>query len=135
MLSQFNINTAIFSMQVAQDGYVLAGISTSNNGDTDVIAVKTDLNGTGKWAYTYRGQKDDYGYSIALANNGYVIAGYARSFGNGGSDGYLVKIGEDGSLMATVDQGLPVSTIILSIIAIVCAGIAIFIIWKWILKK
>ena len=142
-----NTDMATYSMIIAPDGYVIAGTTYTNATGWDVFALKTDLNGSGEWAYTYGGLQDDYGYSICPSDNGYVIAGSTNSFGNGGLDGYLVKIAENGSGPTSLkiwptttpenNSGNASSTtnLILVPIVIACVAIAALVIWKWLLRK
>jgi|SRR5271157_951937 len=141
-----NHDTAIFSMDVVQDGFVLAGTTFSDRGDADLLALKASLNGTGEWGYTYGGSEDDYGYSICPADDGYVIAGNTKSFGSGGTDGYLIRISDNGSGPSTINnpgtntenqpgQGTPFTYGILVTVIIACVAIAALVIWKWILRK
>lgn len=135
-----NTDTAIFSMDVMQDGYVLTGTTFTDKGDADIIVLKADLNGTGLWGYTYGGQQDDYGYSICQADGGFAIAGSTKSFGNDGTDGYIIRINEDGTMSTvapgTQGQSSPMSKDIILLIAIIAfVGVAIFAIRKRIFNK
>jgi hypothetical protein len=101
-----------YSIIQAPDGYVIAGYTDSyGNGSGDVYLVKTDYNGTMQWNKTYGGTGEDRGYSIIQAPDGYVIAGYTDSYGNGSGDVYLVKVGDDASpstpphVVITIDLG------------------------------
>jgi predicted secreted protein len=86
-------------IQTSDGGYVLAGFTNSSgNGGYDFWLVKTDSNGTELWNETYGGPSNDEAYSIVQAGDGgYVLAGYTRSFGNGGSDFWLVKTDASGN--------------------------------------
>jgi hypothetical protein len=48
----------IFSMILADDGYILAG-STSSPGRYDALLIKTDVNGNELWVKTFGGMNDD----------------------------------------------------------------------------
>lgn len=91
-----DLKTAAFSLARApDDGYLITGTVFSNAGDADVLALRTDLNGTQLWANSYGGPEDDYGYStVYSSDDSFMIAGYTRSFGNDGSDVFLLKIAD-----------------------------------------
>jgi hypothetical protein len=82
-------------------GYVIVG-STQNiepccSTGYDPFVMKIDDAGNVLWAKTYPGLNDDYGMDIArYGNSEYVIAGSTQSFGNGETDGFLMRIGLTG---------------------------------------
>ncbi len=95
---------AYTTQQTSDGGYIVAGYSTSNNGDVsgnhgnDYWVVKTDNAGTIQWQKCYGGGGQDYASSIQQTNDaGYIIAGYSESndgdvSGNhGGKDYWIVK--------------------------------------------
>jgi uncharacterized delta-60 repeat protein len=52
------------------------------------------------WEKTFGGSGDDGAYSIQQTKDGgYIVAGYTRSFGAGGSDVYVIKVDENGNKM------------------------------------
>lgn len=55
------------------------------------------------WTKTYGGAENDAGLSVKQTpyDNGYIIAGYTRSFGGGGRDVYLIKTDENGDTLWT----------------------------------
>jgi hypothetical protein len=83
------------------DGFIMTGVTTSTeDGDADVYIVRTQVNGDTLWTHCYGGDSSDVGLSIcAAAGGGYLIAGATNSFGIGGSDGYLLRIDENGELL------------------------------------
>ena len=106
-------NDSLTSIQQTTDGgYVVAGITWSNDGDvsdgydrglTDFWVVKLDGSGNKVWDKTYGGSDYDYVESIQqTSDGGYIVAGYTYSNdgdvsdgNNGGSDYWIVKL--DGS--------------------------------------
>ena len=61
-------------------------------GAEDFLLLLTDDQGTMKWARTYGGPEDETAKEIiSLADKGFLITGYARSFSAGGLDVYLVR--------------------------------------------
>ena len=56
----------------------------------------------------YGGPNNDYGdYIITTSDGGYLIIGYTNSFGNGGYDGYLVKLNNLGVIQWSKAYGGP----------------------------
>ena len=80
-------------------GFIVAGCTEAlDNGESRVYLIKIDESGNTFWERTFGGEKDDVAYAIAPAKGGnFIVAGYTKSFGNGKSDVYLLKIDEDGN--------------------------------------
>lgn len=85
------------SVQVTPDGgFIIAGL-TDRNGDMDAYVVKLDGGGKEVWERTFGGKGDDEALSIAVVRDGgYILAGWTRSFGEGASDVYVVRMDEKG---------------------------------------
>jgi hypothetical protein len=83
--------------QTSDGGYILAGETVSYGpGFYDAWLIKTDALGNEEWSKTYGGAQKDGARSIALtADGGYIVAGYADSFGHPVHDLWLIKT--DGS--------------------------------------
>jgi hypothetical protein len=95
----------------ADGGYVIAGYTTSSDGDIsnnqhpstyEAWVIKINADGQKVWQSTFGGSDQDYAVSITTTpNNGYIIAGYTNSknddaSGNlGRSDAWVLKL--DGS--------------------------------------
>ncbi len=99
--------------QTIDGGYIVAGASTSNNGDVgenwgaaDFWIVKLDASGNLIWETNLGGTLDEGAESILqIADGGYIIAGNSSSYNidvggnNGGYDYWIVKLGPYGSLV------------------------------------
>jgi hypothetical protein len=86
--------------QTADGGYIIAGW-TNSFGDLngDVYLVKTNASGETLWTRTYGGTGVDIGYSVQqTTDRGYIVAGWANSFGSGYFDVYLVKTDSNGKV-------------------------------------
>jgi hypothetical protein len=93
------------SVAVAPDGgYIIAGISYSY-GNGDFWLVKTDAIGVEEWAGNFGGSyNDDGALSVAVTlDGGYIATGYTDSYGSGGSDAWLLKLGESGTTVTPGD--------------------------------
>jgi hypothetical protein len=93
--------------QTTDGGYIVAGATNSfGAGGYDFYLVKTNSAGGTLWSRTYGGRGDDYGRSVQqTADGGYIVAGYADSFGAGGYDIYLVKTDSLGNILWTGTYG------------------------------
>ena len=98
--------------QTADSGYIVAGTSTSTNGDLtfnhgfiDYWVIKLDNSGNLQWQKSYGGSNDDVAYDINQTKDlGFIIAGYTTSSNgdvisnHGFEDYWIVKIDSAGSL-------------------------------------
>ena len=107
--SDEEISTKIIPIE---DGYILIGITKSNNfdfyglnkGNEDVVIIKINNKGEKKWIRTFGGSKNDVAFSIVKANdNGFIITGTTESIdydfeglNNGETDIFVLKINEAG---------------------------------------
>lgn len=106
------------SIIAVSDGYVLVGSSKgsvdedwSNNGGSDGIIVKYDLNGNIVWKHNTGGTRDDEYNSIVAVSDGYVVVGESRSTidenwsNNGSADAIIVKYNLDGTIAWQYNAG------------------------------
>ncbi len=86
--------------ETSDGGYVVTGNTHSfGAGDSDILALKLSPAGDIEWQRTYGGSEEDVAYYIQeTSDGGYVAAGYTDSFGAGGSDFLLLKLGSDGDI-------------------------------------
>ncbi len=103
--------------QTSDGGFIIAGSSTSNNGDVtdhrgdslylDYWIVKVDSGGSIQWQKSLGGSNNDYATAIRQTNaGGYIVAGYSYSndsdvtghHGVGGIDYWVVKLDTAGTI-------------------------------------
>ena len=91
-----------YSVQQTSDGgYIVAGETNSFSASYygDAFLVKTDANGNIIWAKTYRGTSWDRARHVQqISDGGYIVAGWANSFGAGNFDIFLVKTDANGDI-------------------------------------
>ena len=87
-------------VQSSDGGFAIGGVTSSSGaGSSDVYVIKTDTAGTVQWSKTYGGSAGDYGLHIdQTSEGGFIVCGYANSFGAGGSDGYVIKLDSSGNI-------------------------------------
>jgi hypothetical protein len=88
-----NYDRGISVRQTSDKGYAIVGYTRSfGAGKDDVYLIKTDARGSVQWSNTYGGKDPDNGWAVLqTSDNGFIITGFTRSFGNGGYDVYVVK--------------------------------------------
>ncbi len=89
-----NIDIAHSVRELSDGSFILTGYTRSfgTQSGRRIWLIKTSSTGDTIWNNTFGGSNDDEGYDVMQTNDGgYVIAGYTKSFGNGGKDVYLVK--------------------------------------------
>jgi hypothetical protein len=87
-----------FVHQTSDGGFVICGGTWSfGNGHIDAYLIKTDSLGDTIWTRTFGGFSEDWASCVQITDDGgYVLAGWAGSFGAGNYDFYLIKTNENG---------------------------------------
>ena len=86
--------------QTTDEGYILIGTTDSYGaGESDVLLIKTDSNGSAEWSKIFGGAEMDVGHSgQQTTDGGYIIAGWTYSYGAGNSDVWLIKTDSKGNM-------------------------------------
>ncbi len=94
-------------VQTMDGHYMITGYTgTYTFGNSDVLIAKVHQLGWLMWAKYTGGTNNDIGKAlVATLDSGFVIAGYTNSFGNGGYDGYLIKVNKMGDTVWTKTYG------------------------------
>jgi hypothetical protein len=91
-------NDYAYSLILSDDGYAIAG-QTGPHISSNAWLVKVDSSGNHQWNKTYGGTSSDLALStVRTSDNGYAMTGYARSFGSGDQDFWLVKTDSSGNM-------------------------------------
>ncbi|MEO0211311.1 MAG: hypothetical protein ABIN66_05580, partial [candidate division WOR-3 bacterium] len=87
-------------IQTQDGGYAVAGYTASfGAGNSDVLVLKLNSDGSLAWARTFGGTGPDGALSLTQASDGgYILAGYTYSFGAGSWDFLVLKMNPNGSL-------------------------------------
>lgn len=85
--------------QTADDGFLLAGYTSSAEGYWDGLLVKIQANGQTEWVQTYGSTGTDYIREIIpTPEGGYALISNTASYGSGNLDFWLVKIDSSGNI-------------------------------------
>lgn len=95
-------NDGFASVIQTRDGGYLAGGDTQSFGAgmEDAWLVKVDGTGTIVWEKTYGGSDLELLNAVDNAGNGgYIVTGMTRSFGSGGTDGWIMRVDTSGTVL------------------------------------
>jgi len=82
-----------FMRQTADNGFVLAGVSSGGGAGADVWVAKISSSGDSSWTKRVGGAANDASYWIEqTTDGGFVLGGGTSSSGAGSSDFYLIKL-------------------------------------------
>jgi hypothetical protein len=100
-------NQGAWCIRPASDGYIVAGYYRPNGSlDADMFIVRINDDGDTLWSKRIGGASYEDAYDIEEAlDGGSLIVGRTSSYGNGGSDSYLVKIDSLGIVQWTSTYG------------------------------
>lgn len=91
----------------ADGGYIVAGQTRpAGAGEADAVVMKLDAEGDLVWSRTYGGLAFDTATAVrAVGDDGFIVAGNTASFGRGGIDAWLLRLGLDGRLQWQMTYG------------------------------
>jgi hypothetical protein len=99
--------------------FLIAGTMLYNDGTSDMRLLRISGNGQLLWATYFGGKGNETGASICEApDKGFLILGTTDSYGNGGSDIYLVKTDNAGDMLWEKTYGGPENDIASKIISV-----------------
>ncbi|UCC79269.1 MAG: hypothetical protein JSW64_13485 [Candidatus Zixiibacteriota bacterium] len=120
-------NAGLRSCQpVGNDGYILAGYTSTG----DMMMVRVDPSGDTLWSKAYGGSQAERAWSVrSTSDGGFIVAGWTESFGNGGSDFYIIKTDQNGIGVENTTVGCSVEIMPLMKAVcrrfVFCAGLAL----------
>ncbi|MFC1855785.1 hypothetical protein ACFL2A_04525 [Thermodesulfobacteriota bacterium] len=105
-------------IETTDGGYLLLGGTYSFGAKKgDIYLLKTDTKGRALWSKRYGGENAEFAHSvIESSDGGYLILGYTKSYGLGGSDMFLVKTDDEGEEKWSTTFGGPKNDIGKSVI-------------------
>lgn len=86
-------------------GFAVPGWTTSSRGDYDAMLIKLDEVGKIQWSHIYGGDSTDAAKSVIPLSDGFMIAGFTRSFGNGIADAWIIRTNLSGDTLWTKNYG------------------------------
>lgn len=85
----------------SDSGYVLGGFTRSTGlGGADALLLKVNKRGQLIWAKVLGGSSDDVIHMVRkTSDNGFIVSGQTKSFGNSAGDAWLVKLDASGTVI------------------------------------
>lgn len=112
----------------ADSGYVVAGQTRSQGqGGVDGLVMKVNRLGTISWSKNLGGVEDDYFYRIRrTSDNGFILCGQTKSYGNNAGEAWLVRLDASGNLSWSkkYGEGSGVASIAFDVIQLSDGGFA-----------
>ncbi len=93
----FGFDDEGYSIEILEDGYLIAGTATNSDGIKDAIVIKTDLQGNkiGK-EFIYGGSNDHFAMDVAKrSTNGYIVVGYSENPAGGNKSFFVITLDEE----------------------------------------
>ena len=93
--------------QMTDGGYIIIGNSDfSGDGNQDIWLIRINSQGDSLWTKTFGGSGLELGADVQiLEDGGFILLGSTESFGNGGSDIWLIKTDSEGEITWTKTFG------------------------------
>ncbi len=93
--------------QMTEGGYIIIGNSDfSGDGNQDIWLIRINSQGDSLWTKTFGGSGLELGADVQiLEDGGFILLGSTESFGNGGSDIWLIKTDSQGETTWTKTFG------------------------------
>jgi len=91
------LDRSVSIAEIPYEGFAMAGY-TEESGSEDILIIRTDSEGNEIWKKTYGDLGDEAGWSIEhLSGEGFILAGFTTSWGNGENDIFLMRLDVDGN--------------------------------------
>ena len=85
---------------VLKDGFLVVGKTSSfGHGQEDAYVVRVDKFGNKIYSLALGGSSNDVAKSVVALDDGFMLSGYTRSYGNGVESIYMAKITKSGDLL------------------------------------
>lgn len=94
-------------VELPDGGFIMVGETYSfGEGNNDMYMVRIDAIGDTVWTRTHGGPEADYANAVLLDGDSIVVVGGTKSFGNGMTDGIILKYHINGTLGWTKTAGM-----------------------------